>query len=396
MPNSNQSNQSDAGSGPCRWTDCLGQPASRARRILVGVLPGEGIGPSVTSCARAVLESVAEASGLEVEIRYGGPIGRAAEQVCGTALPAKVVQFCQDIFAGGGAILNGPGGGRYVYDLRQRLDLFLKIVPLQIRNGLADAARLRPGALDGLDILITRENSGGAYQGRWDEQHSSTGNRLAEHHLAYSESQVRRFLHASARLARQRRGELTVVWKEAGLPSISRLWRDCAEEAAACIGVRLSLLDVDLMAYRLIQSAPAFDVVAAPNLFGDVLADLGAALLGGRGLSYSGNYTERGEAVYQTNHGAAYDLAGTDRANPVGQIFSLAMMLRESFDLGLQADGIEQAVRAVWSEGWRTEDVAIPGSRVVGTREMACRVAERARQMILDGCPPANPRSQAA
>jgi 3-isopropylmalate dehydrogenase len=171
---------------------------------------------------------------------------------------------------------------------------------------------------------------------------------------------------------------LTVVWKEAGVPSISRLWRDCAENAAAEYGVQLRMVDIDLMAYRLIQEAATFDVIAAPNLLGDVLSDLGAVLLGSRGVSFSGNYTECGEAVYQTNHGAAYDLAGLDRANPNGQILSLAMMLRESFDQHQAADAIEEAVRLVWAEGWRTADVAVPGSRIIGTHEMGRRVAERA------------------
>ena len=122
-------------------------------------------------------------------------------------------------------------------------------------------------------------------------------------------------------MARQRRRDLTVIWKEAGIPAISRLWQDCAQEAAETHGVRLRMLDIDFMAYRLITAAQGFDVVAAPNSFGDVLADLGAALLGSRGVSFSGNYSEAGNAAYQTNHGAAYDLAGTDRANPAGQIF---------------------------------------------------------------------------
>jgi 3-isopropylmalate dehydrogenase len=112
------------------------------------------------------------------------------------------------------------------------------------------------------------------------------------------------------------------------------------------------------------------------------LADLGAVLLGSRGVSFSGNFTEEGHAVYQTNHGSAYPLAGTDRANPCGQIFSLAMMLRESYGLNREADAIEQAVRDVWHDGWRTEDVAVPRSRIVGTREMGRRVAERAARIM--------------
>src|SRR5262249_24018438 len=150
------------------------------------------------------------------------------------------------------------------------------------------------------------------YQGHWEEQVRSSRGHLVRHHFAYTEEQVRRFLDASARLATQRRRDLTVVWKESGIPAISRIWQACAQESAETHGVRLRMVDVDFMAYRLISAPQAFDVVAAPNLFGDVLADLGAVLLGSRGVSFSGNYNEAGDATYQTNHGAAYDLAGTD------------------------------------------------------------------------------------
>jgi 3-isopropylmalate dehydrogenase len=357
---------------------------SQRKVVLIGVLPGEGIGPAVTQSALEVLEAVAAEAGLLVETRSGGPIGRDAERSRGTVLPEDVVGFCREVFADGGAILNGPGGGRYVYELRRRFDLFFKISPLMAANGIADASMLKGRAVEAVDILLVRENSGGIYQGAWSDRRDPRGDRVAEHRFEYSEAQVRRFIMAAARLAEQRRGRLTVVWKESGLPSVSALWRDCAEEAAAACNVHCSMVDVDLMAYRLIQEAAALDVVAAPNLFGDVLADLGAVLLGSRGVSFSGNYTEEGEAVYQTNHGAAYELAGTDRANPVGQIFSVAMMMRETIACEREASLIEEAVRQVWREGWRTEDLALAGARPIGTREITRRIAERAASMARD------------
>jgi 3-isopropylmalate dehydrogenase len=373
---------------PTEDLNARGDRGEMQRAILIGVLAGEGIGPEVISGSLEVLDSVADATNLHVEVREGGVIGRDSEQSCGAALSAQVVQFCAEVFTRGGAILSGPGGGRYVYDMRKQFDLYLKISPIRIENGLPDASRLRPEAVSGTDILITRENTGGIYQGTWDEQADATGRRVASHRVEYSEGQVRRFLRASARLARDRKGGLTVVWKESGLPSISRLWRDCAQDAAESFGIRFCMVDIDLMAYRLIQDAATFDVIAAPNLCGDVLADLGAVLLGSRGVSYSGNYTARGNAVFQTNHGAAYDLAGTDRANPVGQIFSVAMMLRDSFGLCFEADAIEEAVRSIWRDGWRTSDVAGPDTRVVGTREMCRRIAERAGEIARDRSQP--------
>jgi 3-isopropylmalate dehydrogenase len=274
--------------------------------------------------------------------------------------------------------VNGAVGGRYVYELRRRFDLFFKVSPVRIVNGLVDSSRLKPDALQDVDILIARENTGGAYQGDWSFDVDASGGRQATQTACYSERQVRRFLAAAARLAQQRRGELAIVWKEAGIPAISTLWRQCAEIVAAQHPVRFTLVDCDLITYRLIQNAAEFDVIAAPNLFGDVLADLGAVLLGSRGLSYSGNFNESGHAVYQTNHGAAYDLAGTDRANPVGQILSIAMMLRETFLQWRMADAIEQAVRHVWRQGYRTEDVATLGTQIIGAREMGERIAGQA------------------
>jgi 3-isopropylmalate dehydrogenase len=273
-----------------------------------------------------------------------------------------------------------------VYDLRQHFDLFLKLSPIQIHKGAADSSVLREDETRGIDILVARENSGGVYQGLGEERFHSEHGRTAIHQFSYTASQCQRFLHASARLAQKRRGHLTVIWKEHGLPTMSKLWHDSAREAADLYDVELSMVDVDLAAYRFVKDARAFDVVAAPNLFGDVLADLGASLLGSRGVSFSGNYSARGDAVYQTNHGAAHDLAGTDRANPVGQILSLAMMLRESFGLLREAQAIEDAIQVVWKKGWRTQDIATSGCRVIGTREMGCRIAAMVGSFLKERC----------
>jgi 3-isopropylmalate dehydrogenase len=354
------------------------QAPDRPESALIGVLPGEGIGPEVVASTLEVLPRLEAAGGRPVALEYGGPIGQAAEREVGSVLPDEVVGFCQDVFERGGAVLSGPGGGRYVYDLRRRLGLFLKISPIQVRLGLADASTLRPDALDGVDFLVARENLGGLYQGRSDEVTSDDGGRLIEHRLSYGESDVRRFLEAAARLAGSRRGNLTVVVKQAGAPQLSDLWRECATEAAHGHGVDCSFVDIDLMAYRLVERPRAFDVIAAPNLFGDVLGDLAAVLLGSRGLSFGASFSPRGDGVYQTNHGAAYDIAGSGRANPVGQILSLAMMLRESLGLEREAWALEEGVRGVWSDGGRTDDLG----GTLGTAEMAERVATAAAERL--------------
>jgi 3-isopropylmalate dehydrogenase len=346
---------------------------------LLGVIPGEGVGPEVTDAALTVLYALEGAGGRAVSVeRHTGPIGREAERALGGALPEQALEFCANVLGRGGAILNGPGGGRYVYELRRHLGLFLKISPIQARGALLSASPVRPERLADLDLLIVRENLGGIYQGASEEIVDASGDREVRHEVSHLESDVRRFMAAAARLARARRGSLTVVVKDAGIGAFSALWRGCGERAAASEEVSCMAIDVDLMAYLLIDRPSTFDVVAASNLFGDVLSDLAAVLLGSRGMSFSGNFTSRGEGVYQTNHGSAYDLAGQDRANPVGQILSMAMCLRESFGMAAEADACEEGIRKVWEQGLRTADLMSSGGSCVGTAELSARIAEAA------------------
>jgi 3-isopropylmalate dehydrogenase len=341
------------------------------------------VGAEVIDAALRVTARLEDVGGQPLTLERGGPIGRVAERELGSTLPDDVVRFCERIFERGGAVLNGPGGGRYVYDLRQRLSLFMKVTPVQIRNGLATASPLRPETLAGVDLLLLRENLGGHYQGEAEVTTSRAGGRVVRHCFSDVEVNVRRFLSAAARLAAARRGALTVVAKEAGLPEVSDLWRACATDVADAHGVECSLVDVDLMVYQLVTRPSEFDVIAAPNLCGDVLSDLAAVLVGSRAMLFSGNFTADGHGVYQTNHGAAHDIAGTDRANPVGQILSLAMLLRESLGLDREARAVEEGVRRVWDRGHRTADIAGPADRPVGTREMAELVADAAAACFL-------------
>ncbi len=363
--------------GARRWTDAVfgaSRPERREGRLVVGVLPGEGIGPQVVGAALEVL-AAAGAAGTKFEIRTGGAIGREAELMTGRTLTDDVTAFCERIFTDGGAILCGPGGGRFVYDMRRRFDLFCKLSPLKPVPSLCEAGRLKSSCVAGADVLIVRENSGGVYQGDWRDVAHPRDGRVAEHSFRYTEGQVRRLLDVATALAAGRRGKLAVVVKEGGIPAVSALWRDLGREAAARTGIEASFVDIDLAAYRLVQEPQSLDVIAASNLFGDVLADVGAVLLASRGMSFSGNFSGGGAATYQTNHGSAIDLSGQDRANPLGQIASLAMMLRESFGLAREAGWIEASVDEVLRLGFRTFDIAEPGATIVGTAELGRRIA---------------------
>ena len=268
--------------------------------------------------------------------------------------------------------------------MRRRFDLHYKLNPLRSYPELARTGRLKQTAQP-IDILVARENLGGIYQGVETERLSSD-DRNVVHTFVQGEKSVRALLKVAARAAQERRGMLTVVGKESGLPMIHALWRRCAMEAGENFGVRTTVLDIDYAAYKLLQEPEWFDVIAAPNCFGDILSDLGGLLAGSRGLTFGGSFSAEGAAVYQTNHGAAHDLAGTDTANPVGQIFSAAMMLRETFQLPEQAQLIEDGVKAVWRAGWRTRDLQEPGCRIAGTRKFGELLAEEINRRAVRPC----------
>lgn len=343
---------------------------------LIGVVEGSGIGPEVIGCALRVLTAVEQVYDFKCELRHGGLIGEEAEKHFGTTLPENTARFFSDIFSRGGAILNGPGGGRYVYDLRKRFDLFCKFAPVR---AFPQLTRSTPNVFNDkfhpIDMLMVRDNVAGAYQGSWSLRDTPSG-KIAEHTFSYSQPQVQRLAEVATRAAAARRGKIHVIVKDGGLPAVTSLWREVSVIEAAKHNVEALFMNVDLAAYEIIRNPAQFDVVLTPNLFGDILVDITGAVLGSRGVTFSGNYDGSGNSVYQTNHGCAHDLTGADVANPGGQILSLAMMLRESFGQRQAAALIEAALAAAWQEGWRTADVAEPGCRVVGTRAMAEQVAQ--------------------
>ncbi len=245
----------------------------------IGVLPGEGVGPEVIGAALGLLPAIERAGGAHFEVRVGSEIGRDAERLTGQPLPAGVVKFCETVFSDNGAILAGPGGGRFVYELRRRFDLFCKISPVLVSEVLAQAGRLKASAVRGTDLLVVRENAGGIYFGEATESARSGDGRVCEHTFRYSEREIRRIVEVGAALAAQRRRLLTVVVKDGGLPALTALWRQTAEDVAARAGLRVNFVNIDLVAYQLVQCPLMFDVVVADNLFGDVLADVAAVLL---------------------------------------------------------------------------------------------------------------------
>ncbi|MDF2376573.1 MAG: isocitrate/isopropylmalate family dehydrogenase [Verrucomicrobiales bacterium] len=359
-----------------RLTKFLPEFGQTAPRPLIGVLKGTGIGPDVVGAALEVLKAVEDVTGLKFELRHGGAIGEEAEAECGQPLTEAVACFCEDIFEEGGAILSGPGGGRYVYDLRRHFDLFCKFVPVVAYPELGRAGKLLADHVAGLDLLIVRDNIGGVYQGQWKDE-MVDGVRVAEHCFRYDETEVARLVEVAARAAAARSSTLHIIVKEGGVPGITALWREVGIATARRFCVEAEMMNVDLAAYEMIQNPRRFDVMVAPNLIGDILADAAGVLVSSRGVTFSGNYTPAAHGVYQTNHGCAHDLARTGTANPGGQILSLAMLLRESLNQPDAAELVEQALFRAWAEGWRTADIAEPGCVILGTEAMTEKVVEQ-------------------
>ncbi len=347
----------------------------------VGVFLGEGVGVEVVPVAMRMLGLLAGHSDRKFQLHEGGLIGLPAKAIHGTSLSGEVTDFAQDLFAKGGAMFCGPGGDRFVYELRRQFHLYCKFTPLEPLPELRAAGAVRPEIAAATDIIAVRENMGGIYQGTWDER-GEAGSRIAGHQFDYREGDVRRIMGVAFDLAATRRGHVHVVLKPGGIPSISSLWRSVAEEMARDAGIALGELEIDNAVYQMIADPGQFDVLVSPNMFGDVLADCGSLLLASRGLSYSGNFNDSGNAVYQTGHGAARDIAGKDVANPIGQIFSLGMMLRESFCWPEADAALRSAVRATLRSGIATGDIAIPTHRIVGTAAFGDAVAAELERLL--------------
>lgn len=339
------------------------------KKMLIGVLLGEGIGPQIINICLNLLQTIQTHTDLEFEIVFGGSIGKEAIAKKGVALTKEVIDFCQNIFNHSGAILCGPGGERFVYDLRKEFGLFCKLAPITSISALKNISIKQSVQANTVDILVIRENLGGVYQGKYGtELYPQT---RAWQSFDYTESQIVDIVQIAINLAHQRSGKFTLVTKPGGIPTISALWENTAKRMALDANIEMNMLEIDNACYQMIANPEQFDILLSPNLFGDVLGDIGALHLGSRGMSYSANFSKGMQAaVYQTSHGAAHDLVGTNKANPIGQVLSLAMLLEQSFSCVEIADMIRASVNEVLLKNIRTPDLQEQSSIIVGTDEM--------------------------
>ena len=345
---------------------------------VITLLPGDGIGPDVTISAREVLDAVAKQYGHSFHYKEA-LIGGAAIDATGEPLPAATVEACE---AADAVLLGAVGGPKWsdpnakvrpeqgLLKLRSVLGVYANIRPVRIYPELAGASPLRAEILDGVDMLVIRELTGGIYFGKKTRTATSASD-LCE----YTVGEVERIVRVAARLAAERRGRLCSVDK-ANVLETSRLWRDVTNRVMAdeFPEIELETLLVDAAAMHLLSRPSDFDVIVTENMFGDILTDEASMLAGSLGMLPSASLGDGSAGLYEPIHGSAPDIAGMGIANPCAAIASAAMMLRHSLGLEAEAVAVEQAIAAAITSGARTADIVAEGDTRLTTDAMTARI----------------------
>ena len=355
----------------------------------IALIPGDGIGPEIVREAKKVLDKVCEKYGHSFsysEVLLGG----ASIDVHGVPLTDEAIATAKS----SDAVLMGSIGGDAktspwyklepskrpeagLLAIRKALNLFANLRPAYLYNELRKACPLRDEIIgDGFDMIIVRELTGGLYFGE-RQTIEENGVKKAIDTLSYNENEIRRIAIKAFEIARKRRNKVTSVDKANVLDS-SRLWRKVVEEVAKNYpDVTLEHMLVDNCAMQLVRDPKQFDVILTENMFGDILSDEASMVTGSIGMLASASLNETKFGLYEPSGGSAPDIAGKGIANPIATILSAAMMLRFSFDLDKEADAIEDAVRKVLADGYRTVDIMDEGMKQVGTTEMGNLICER-------------------
>jgi 3-isopropylmalate dehydrogenase len=347
----------------------------------IAVLPGDGIGPEVTREAVRVLQAVAKGTGVGLELEEG-IIGGAAIDAHGTPLPEASLDLCRDSQA---ILFGAVGGPRWdhlrpaerpeagILRIRKTLDLYANLRPVRLYPMLVESSPLKREVVEGADLMVIRELTGGLYFGEPRGLEGTGGNRRGVNTMVYTAAEVERIAHLAFQIARGRRKRLTSVDKSNVLV-VSQLWREVVSEVAKTYpDVTLDHLLVDNCAMALVANPRRFDTIVTENTFGDILSDEAAIIAGSMGMLPSASLGGR-IGLYEPIHGTAPDIAGRGIANPLAAILSAAMLLRHSLDLAREAERVERAVERVLAAGYRTQDIHTPGTKRVGTAEMGAEV----------------------
>jgi 3-isopropylmalate dehydrogenase len=338
------------------------------------VLPGDGIGPEITAQAVRVLQAL----GLKMEMEEA-LLGGCAVDAAGDPYPETTRKLAREA----DAVLLGAVGGpqwdnnprelrpeRGLLGIRKDLGLFANLRPAVLYPELANASTLKAEVVSGLDILIVRELTGDIYFGQPRGIEMRDGEKVGFNTMIYSESEIRRIAKVAFEAARRRNKKVCSVDKMNVL-ECTQLWRDVVTSVAPEYpDVELSHMLVDNAAMQLVRNPKQFDVMVTGNMFGDILSDEASMLTGSIGMLPSASLDANNKGLYEPSHGSAPDIAGKGVANPLATILSAAMMLRYTFSIEEAAQRIENAVKKVLAQGYRTGDIFEPGMKRVGTREM--------------------------
>ena len=343
----------------------------------IAVLAGDGIGPEIITQAVRVLEAL-RSDGLKFELEPG-LLGGCAVDAAGEPFPEATLKLVTTADA---VLLGAVGGPQYdtlpraqrpergLLSIRKALNLFANLRPAVLYPELANASTLKPEVVAGLDILIVRELTGDIYFGEPRGIEWRDGQRVGFNTMIYSEMEIRRIAHVAFRAARKRSRRLCSVDKMNVL-ECTQLWREVVVETAAEYpDVELTHMLVDNAAMQLVRNPRQFDVMVTGNMFGDILSDEASMLTGSIGMLPSASLDDKNKGLYEPIHGSAPDIAGKDVANPLATILSVAMMLRYTFNQEPAAARIEEAVKKVLAQGYRTGDIYELGMEKVGTTGM--------------------------
>jgi 3-isopropylmalate dehydrogenase len=345
----------------------------------ITLLPGDGIGPEIMAVAVDVLKVVAKRFDLNFDFQTA-LIGGAAIDETGEPLPSATLDTCRSSDA---VLLAAIGGYKWdslpsdkrpeagLLGLRADLELFANLRPAKIIPQLIDASTLKREVVEGVDIMVVRELTGGIYFGKPKGIFATeTGERRGVNTMVYDESEIDRIGRVAFETAKKRGGKLCSVDK-ANVLDVSQLWREkMTKLALEYPEIELSHLYVDNAAMQLVRAPKQFDTIVTGNLFGDILSDAAAMLTGSIGMLPSASLGASSPGVYEPVHGSAPDIAGQDKANPLAQVLSAAMMLRYGLDQPEPAELIENAVLQVLQQGDRTGDIMSPGMNLLGCRAM--------------------------
>jgi 3-isopropylmalate dehydrogenase len=342
------------------------------------VLPGEGIGPEVTAEGVRVVQTVQTLFEIPLQIETY-EVGEIAMQKTGSVFPANAAAACdQASKSPHGAILFGAVSDEPIGILRKKYDLFANLRPLRILKPLIPISPLKQQLAESIDMLVVRELVSDIYYGESNSGTTQEG-RWASQQMFYAEKEVRRIVRVALDCAQSRRKDLVLVHKGNVIKEIFAIWRDVLlEEARAFPEVRCREILVDTMAMQMVRQPFDFDVILCSNLFGDILSDLGAGVLGSLGLLPSASRNEDGFALYEPVGGTAPDIAGRNVANPVASVLSVALWCRYTLHNETAANLIERAVEEMLVSH-RTADIHEAGCDLVSTQEMGQLIA---RQMM--------------